>query len=216
MGILAALLSMFGCMDHGRDPDLTGRKNMFAELSPVEKENYIAEAMKNKYGFDCKISEVEKRKITSVRKEALYFTTAQVDNINGFHLWVDDDGNIQDTGFCLKIAGTVNHMLSEQSKGLWEVYYIHDFFRFEQPSAKQWSREDDLKSMFEREAISNRIYLFLDGANDRSADDSKFEKIKERLSYMEGILYVCYCDNPLEIDLAAYDLDTYEKCIYLK
>jgi len=54
-------MSLFGCTYHISEKEKENTlqaTNIFSKMTQEEMKNYIASALKNKYGLDCEISEI--------------------------------------------------------------------------------------------------------------------------------------------------------------
>jgi len=220
LSILAIVMSLFGCTNHiseNENKSTSAATNTFTKMTQEERKSYIARALKNKYGLDCEISEVEKRQTSVFSGEKDYIAIAKIVNDKfGFSNWISDNGEIVDTAFCVGILDSVNKLIYNKMTKYWNDLYVYDNFCFNMPSSKRWTSTDDMNEMIEKEKIGHCIYLFLNASNNKEEDKVKLENIKSELLNFQGSVYVYYCENPNEINVNNYDLDSYEERIDLK
>jgi len=219
LSILTTVMSLFGCSNHiseNENVSTLAATNTFTKMSQEERKSYIASALKNKYGLDCEIDEAEKRQISVFSSEKDYLAMAQIVNDKfSFSNWISDNGEIDDTAFCVDILDNVNQLVSDKMENYWNEFYICDNFYFYYPSSKRWTSDDDMNKMLTQEKIVNRIYLFLNTSNNRDDDKAKFEKIKSDFPNYQGMIFIYYCDNPNEINVNNYDTRSFENTIEL-
>ena len=220
LSILTTVMSLFGCsnqISENENKSTLAVTNTFTKMTQEERKSYVASALKNKYGLDCEISEVNKRQTSVFSGEKDYLATAKIVNQKfSFSNWISDNGEIMDTAFCVDILDDVNKLLSDKMENYWNEFYIYDNFYFDFPSSKRWTSDDDMNKMLTQEKIVNRIYLFLNTSNNRDDDKAKIEKITSNFSDYEGFISIYYCDNPNEIKVNDYDLSSHEYDIDLR
>ena len=210
LSLLSFLTGLIGCKGISYNFD----DRTFARMPQEEKQQYVADYLKEVYGVDYEISEIKKRQVDVFRSEKYYFARA-TSGKQKFTLWISDDGEIFDTEFCLEIQDAVDELLASVISKYWDDYYVHNFFVFDNIYLKKWTKEDDLYEMFEKEKVINSIRLFLNLSNDREKDMLLFEQLKKELSILDGAIFIYYCKNPKDIDTNTCDSDLYEECIFL-
>jgi len=219
LSILATVMSLFGCsnqISENENKSTLAVTNTFTKMTQEERKSYVASALKNKYGLDCEISDVEKRQTSVFSSEKDYHTMAKIVNKKfSFGNWISDNGEIIDTAFCVDILDNVNMLISDKMENNWNECYIYDNFYFDFPSSKRWTSDDDMNKMLTQEKIVNRIYLFLNTSNNREDDKTKFENIKSDFPNYQGMIFIYYCDNPNEINVNNYDTSSFENTFEL-
>ena len=212
LSLMSFLIGLIGCK--GISFSSSSKTKSFSRMSQEEKQQYVADYLKEAYGVDYEISEIKKRQVDVFRSEKYYYATASYGK-EWFTLWISDDGEVFATEFCFDISETIDESLSCVVSRYWEDYYVHDFLVFKEPYVQKWTKDDDLYEMFEKEKVINSVRLFLNLSNDREKDLLLFKQLQTELSLLDGAIFVYYCENPKDIDINTCDSDLYEECIFL-
>lgn len=210
LSLMSFLTGLIGCKGISCNFD----DRTFASMTQEEKQRYVADYLKDAYGVDYEISEIKKRQVDVFRSEKYYFATASYGE-DRFTLWISDNGEVFDTEFCLDISDDVDELLSSIVSEYWDDFYVHDNFEFNDLYIQKWTKIDDMNKMFQNESILNRIRLFLKSSNNREEDLELFEQLKLKLTNIEGVIFVYYCENPQYININSYDLNLYESFIII-
>lgn len=209
MGILALIVGCIGCSRQGVTNQSSSVKDevKFSTYSQQERQEYIQEYFKRKYGLECQISEVKQRQINIVKNEDYYFATAITEGQEIVSVWVSKNGEISESVFLLDMQNDITEFFQSKINYLLSDYIVKSYTELRDIPTKQWNASDDIEDFLQTENVHSYLRVFLNDTENIS--EKIFQDLTEAINGYDISLYMYSCPNINEIDFDTFDLSLF-------
>lgn len=172
VGVLITMFGLLGCarintkeLLFGKEKD-SNKKIVFAQLSQEERQKYVKDYLKERYGLDCSVTEIKKRRLDSagMHLEDDYLTIATANDGVCFTVWITDEGEIKDTAYMYFLKDDVNSYFEKKLNDNGIDGKVIARFYIDEYSPRKWNA-NELDEMFAEENIYGIIDLYTTNKN---------------------------------------------------
>lgn len=210
MGIFASVFGLAGCSGKAHSEE---NKVKFSKFSQQERIDYVRKYLSDKYGYDCEITEVNRKQVNMFKTEDCFFAST-VMNGNVISIWITDDGSITDDVYLLDMSDELSAFFKAKVEQVIPVCKV--FVRTTMNSLPDNTAitKESIDSYLKNEPALSYVRIFVN--KDTGFLQKGLDNLSRLLKDYEVDLFVYLCDDIEKIEIGSYDLSAFDYSARIK
>lgn len=210
MGIFASVFGLAGCSGKAYGEE---NKVKFSKFSQKERIDYVRKYLLDKYGYDCEITEVNRRQINMFKTEDCFFTST-VMNGNVISIWITDEGLITDDVYLLNMSNELSDFFKAKIERVIPACKVLVRTTVNSPPNNTAITKENIDSYLKSEPALSYVRIFVN--KDTGFSQKELDDLSRLLSDYEADIFVYLCDDIEKIEIGSYDLSAFDYSAHIK